>query len=249
MSFENWNDYIQTPEGGYAKVNNSATPSRLKSLQNHHSSNERKRGPSTPLTPTLIQKNIVKKQYSSHERQESFKSNQRPASIKSNNQFEDSTSKENELLADEFKRQEYVEQYIFTQSNGGSPISKKPTPLGSRKFDHLNTEYENITPKIKKGIQLAVKESKKSRLQIVKDLHIHDNPSDSEYSEVSEITGDTPNYKIQDQNLIYYKNGYYLNNDDSVYEIEKENIINTKELLRVNDLLEFMKLEKQFEAE
>lgn len=250
MSFENWKEYIQTPEGGYAKVNNSATPSRLKSLQNHHSSNERKRGPSTPLTPTLIQKNIVKKQYSSHERFDAIKNiNKAVVPIKSDGHFEEVSSKENELLDDEIKRQEYAEQYIFTHSNRGSPTLKKPTPLSSRKSDQLNTEFENMTPKIRKGIKLAVRESKKSRLQIVKDLHVQDNPSDSEYSEVSDIAGDTPNYKFQDQNLIYYKNGYYLNNDDSVYEFEKENIINAKELTRVNDLLEFMKLERQFETD
>jgi len=273
MSFEDWNKYIQTPEGGYAKVSTAATtttastPSRLRNrafenienIQNQQHqqlqlSNDKKRGPSTPLTPTLIQKNIVKKQFSSHERRQSLKSDNRDENKSIGYRDELMEAKENNnQLDDELKRQESEGGYIFSNSNKGSPISRKATPLGHRKSDHLNTEYENLTPKISKGIKLAVKENKKSRLQIVKDLsNNHDTSmsSESEYSEVSTIAGDTPNYKIKDQNLIYYKNGYYLNSgDDSILDCEKENVINKKELNRVNDLLEFMSLERQFERE
>lgn len=258
MSANDWNEYIQTPEGGYAKTKSTTTPSRLRTMafenaQNHHISNDRKRGPSTPLTPTLIQKNIVKKQFSSHERRESLieKDNgHHTKSIHYTYDEENNDFKENESLENELQNQENQEGYIFSGSNKGSPVSKKPTPLGIRLSGDLNTDYENLTPKIRNGIKLAVKESKKNRIQMMKDLYTNDNSaSDSEYSEVSTIAGDTPNFKIQHQNLIYFKNGYYLNNDDSMYESEKENLINKKELNRVNDLLEFMKLEKQFEAE
>lgn len=260
MSMEGWNDYIQTPEGGYAKVavTSMSTPSRLRTLtndgilQDQQITNDKKRGPSTPLTPTLIQKNIVKKQFSSHERHEPLRKSATSENIQTlkdkNDHHKTRELKENELLDDDLKRQENQEQYIFNFSNKGSPVSRKLTPLGNRLSGQLNTDSENMTPKIRKGIKLAVKENKKSRLQIVKDLYNNENSaSDSEYSEVSTIAGDTPNFKIQDENLIYYKNGYYLNGDDSIYESEKENIITKKELNRVNDLLEFMKLERQFE--
>lgn len=111
------------------------------------------------------------------------------------------------------------------------------------------------TPNMVAGIKLAVKESKKSRVQMLKDAETstaaHGNSpvlSDSDYSEVSSMDGETPNYRVE-HNLLYYKNGYYIDGsvDDPFYEVAKENIVQAKELKRINDVLDFMKLERQFE--
>ncbi|CCH40965.1 hypothetical protein BN7_499 [Wickerhamomyces ciferrii] len=257
-----WKEYINTPEGGFVKsnvTNTTSTPSRLRMLSNESNGRQpeitsKKRGPSTPLTPTLVQRNIVKKQLSSFER------DNRHQNTNINHGLKDDEVKKldpehfkfqpSDTLNDVIDNQEKQEHYIFTDTNKGSPISRRSTPLGVKSLDSLNQNNEIATPKIRNGIKRAVRENKKSRLQALKDFHFQDNnPSDSEYSEISTIAGDTPNYKIPNENLLYYKNGYYVNNDDSLYESEKENIISNREIHRVNDLVEFMKLERQFENE
>ncbi|ODV72041.1 uncharacterized protein CYBJADRAFT_169055 [Cyberlindnera jadinii NRRL Y-1542] len=185
-------------------------------------SNDKKRGPTTPLTPTLIQKNIVKKQYTSNE---------------------DISVKTIDL------REANGENYRFNE-DGSSPKSRRTSlcPTGLKTFQ----EQQNATPKISAGIKQAVRENKKSRLQILRgsantgaDVSV----SESEYSEMSTISGETPNYKLNG-NLVYYKNGYYLDSvDDSFAELEREALVNEKELQRVDDIVEFMKLERKYERE
>lgn len=169
----------------------STTPLKLRNpmIDNLQQENK-KRGPTTPLTPTLINKN-------------------------------------NKKLKEE-----------------GSPKNRRNTPL----------KEELITPKMAKGIKIAVKDHKLSRLQMLRQSESNIGNvsinSDGDYSEASSISGDTPNYKING-NLLYYKNGYYIDNDvdDSFYDLQKENIIQSRELSRLNDVLEFTQLEKKFENE
>ncbi|KAH3676177.1 hypothetical protein WICMUC_002199 [Wickerhamomyces mucosus] len=188
-------------------------PRQLSSLGNaqkneNNEINHKKRQPTTPLTPSLIDRNVLKKKHN-------------PLS----NEIGGLIDKEGQ-----------DENYMFINKDQ-SPISKSQIPLLT-------------TPNISKGIKMAVKDNKlKSRLQVLRNSELNNEvASDSEYSEISSISGDTPNYKVNND-LIYYKNGYYLKQDESLYELEKSAIINERELVRTNDLLDFMKLERKFERE
>lgn len=217
---EQWQEYVDLGDSS-----RYGTPLKLRNpavMNLTEQSNDKKRGPTTPLTPTLIQKNIVKKQYTSNE---------------------DISVKTIDL------REANGENYRFNE-DGSSPKSRRTSlcPTGLKTFQ----EQQNATPKISAGIKQAVRGNKKSRLQILRgsantgaDVSV----SESEYSEMSTISGETPNYKLNG-NLVYYKNGYYLDSvDDSFAELEREALVNEKELQRVDDIVEFMKLERKYERE
>lgn len=214
---------------------------QVENLQNHNIQHDKKRGPTTPLTPSLLQKNIVKKQYL-----------QRDHPIFSNRESLgaiDLNDAEVGLQQTKTTNEGNVNDSVLNETQG-SPKTRKSMPLAQR--HHLD-DNQQATPKMAKGIKMAVKEHKKSRLQMLRQEQAVGNTSinsDSDYSEVSTISGDTPNYKLNN-NLIYHKNGYYIEGDvdDSFYDTAKENIIQSKELIRVNDVLTFITLEKQFDNE
>lgn len=238
-----WKDYVDLPQSA------SATPLKVRNPmidninQGESQSNDKKRAPTTPLTPTLVQRNILKKQvldcHSSAltedaSRIEEFRA---PTSApRMNNDlspgpkvFEDQLEHGND---------------IFEETNG-SPRSNRAS-MGALK--DLPAHIQNSTPRITAGIKQVVKDQKKSRVQMLKaSSRTHDiSFTDSEFSEASTISGETPNYKFQEK-LVYFKNGYYVDGiEDSFAELERSAIINEKEMGRMNSLLDFMKLERQF---
>lgn len=236
-----WKEYVELPES------RMGTPLRARNpvVDNLQQLNDKKRGPTTPLTPTLIQRNIVKKQY--FHQTESSDHEEKLLEFKDDAVREES---QGDMLFDSglMERQENEENSIF-KDKSGSPKSRRSssTPLGLRES---SPQYN--TPKISAGIKQAVKDHKKSRLHILRATAVEaadTGASDSEYSEMSSISGDTPSYKLRD-NLIYYKNGYYLNKgDDSFADYERDAIVNEKELDRMKDLVDFMKMERSFERE
>jgi hypothetical protein len=230
-----WNQYVELPES------RAGTPLKLRNpgVDNLQSSNEKKRGPTTPLTPTLIRRNIVKKQYLHH------KQNENGDVL---DEFKDPTNAEQgdvQSLDIGVQKQENEENYMFKDQSGSPKSRRSSTPVNMGM-----APLQNNTPKISAGIKQAVKDHKKSRLHILRTMDKADiSVTESEYSETSTISGETPNYKMK-ENLVYYKNGYYLGNaDDSFAELERESLVNEKELNRVNSLIDFMKMERQFEKE
>lgn len=221
-----WKEHLELAETTMGTPLKLRNPTMDNLQQQGH--NDKKRGPTTPLTPTLLQKNIAKKQYLHH-----------------TNGLVQGGNLAN-FIADERSRDNNVsDRYSLHET--GSPKSKRSssTPVNLRVLPTV----ENVTPNISAGIKQAVKEHKKSRLHMLRTEQADVSVSESEYSEMSTILGETPNYQLKD-NLVYYKNGYYLKSvDDSFAELEISSIIDERELTRVNDLVEFMKIERIFENE